>query len=90
MKKGFRNIYSGCSKEDAKNSMATNTINRTPRTCGNAKLAIDSQKTIGTFFEHSTRTRTSKALVKRSRLFTIQRSTCMLSEMSRAFGHLVE
>ena len=32
----------------------------------------------------------SKALAKRSDLFTIQRSTCMLSEMSRAFGHLVE
>ena len=31
-----------------------------------------------------------KALAKRSRLFTIRRSTCMLSEMSRAFGHLVE
>ena len=32
----------------------------------------------------------SKALAKRSRLFTMQRSTCMLSEMLRAFGHLVE
>ena len=31
-----------------------------------------------------------KVLPKRSRFFTIQRSTCMLSEMSRAFGHLVE
>ena len=31
-----------------------------------------------------------KALAKRSRLFTVHRSTCILSEMSRAFGHLVE
>ena len=31
-----------------------------------------------------------KALAKCSRLFAIQRSTCMLSEMSRVFGHLVE
>ena len=31
-----------------------------------------------------------EALAKRSRLFAIQRSTCMLSEMSRAFGHLAE
>ena len=32
----------------------------------------------------------SLALAKCSRFVTIQRSTCMLSEMSRAFGHLVE
>ena len=29
-------------------------------------------------------------VAKRSRLLTIQHSTCMLNEMSRAFGHLVE
>ena len=32
----------------------------------------------------------SKALAQRSQLLTIQRSTCMLSEKSRAFVYLVE
>ena len=48
-------------------------------------LVIDSPCYINYFLQV-----VSKALAKRSRLFTIQRSTCMLSEMSRAFGHLVE
>ena len=40
--------------------------------------------------KYSYKLHSHKALAKRSRLFTIQRSTCMLSEMSRSLGHLVE
>ena len=66
---------------------------RLPSSCWGVNVAVRGRASLK-FYTNTLRLQESPLLniasAGRSRLFTIHRSTCMLSEMSRAFGHLVE